>query len=155
MIAYKAWANEATFGSVIKLPQAEVTKPRKTNFGNILHTLNHIYVVDDIFRHHLLAKKHDYTARNTQTSPSIDELWRKQQEMDNWYIDFAENTPEDELVETITFNFVDGDKGAMTREEILLHIVNHGSYHRGFVNDMFYQIPVIPPGNDFTVFLQK
>jgi uncharacterized damage-inducible protein DinB len=42
----------------------------------------------------------------------------------------------------------------MTRGEMLLHIVNHTSYHRGFVADMFYQVPVRPPVTDLTVFLR-
>ncbi len=29
-------------------------------FGNMVHTLNHVYVVDDIFRHHLQRKKHGH-----------------------------------------------------------------------------------------------
>jgi uncharacterized damage-inducible protein DinB len=42
----------------------------------------------------------------------------------------------------------------MTRGEILLHIVNHTSYHRGFVGDMMYQIPVRAPTTDLPVFLR-
>jgi uncharacterized damage-inducible protein DinB len=36
---------------------------------------------------------------------------------------------------------VGGGDGAMTRGQILLHLVNHTSYHRGFVADLFYQLP--------------
>ena len=42
----------------------------------------------------------------------------------------------------------------MTRAEILLHVVNHGTYHRGLVSDMMYQIPITPLTNDLTVFLR-
>jgi uncharacterized damage-inducible protein DinB len=42
----------------------------------------------------------------------------------------------------------------MTRLEILLHLANHATYHRGFISDMLYQIPVIGDANDFTVFLR-
>ena len=42
----------------------------------------------------------------------------------------------------------------MTREQIVLHVVNHGSYHRGFVSDMMYQVPFVPPANDLPVFLR-
>src|SRR2546429_6681738 len=37
---------------------------------------------------------------------------------------------------------------------IVLHVVNHGSYHRGFVSDMMYQVPFVPPANDLPVFLR-
>src|SRR5258708_32381229 len=44
----------------------------------------------------------------------------------------------------------------MTRAEILLHIVNHTSYHRGFVADLFYQVPgARPPTTDLPVYLRE
>ena len=41
----------------------------------------------------------------------------------------------------------------MRRSEIILHVINHTSYHHGFVADMFYQIPARPPLTDLPVFL--
>ncbi|MFZ2999594.1 MAG: hypothetical protein WA071_04645 [Undibacterium umbellatum] len=44
--------------------------PRLTRFGNMLRTLNQVYVIDDIFRAHLLAQSHDFQDRITATTPS-------------------------------------------------------------------------------------
>ena len=57
--------------------------------------------------------------------------------------------------EFVHFTLIGGTKGSMTRGEILYHVVNHTTYHRGFVADMFYQIPVKPPTTDLPVFLQN
>jgi uncharacterized damage-inducible protein DinB len=35
-----------------------------------------------------------------------------------------------------------------------LHVVNHSTYHRGFVADHFNQIPSRPPTTDLPVFLR-
>jgi uncharacterized damage-inducible protein DinB len=59
-----------------------------------------------------------------------------------------------ELLDIVNFRFVDGGTGAMSRSEIILHIVNHGTYHRGLVSDMMYQVPAVPPTNDLTVYLR-
>ena len=59
------------------------------------------------------------------------------------------------LGENVPFTLIGGNKGVMTRAEILLHIVNHTSYHRGFVADMFYQVPARPPLTDLPVFLRE
>lgn len=151
---YKAWANEITFKTALALPEEEIIKERQTNFKTIVHTLNHVYVVDDIFRAHLTGQKHGYTARNTETSPTVSKLWEATSIMDSWYIELADQLTEDELSEVIEFEFVGGGKGAMSRTEILLHVVNHATYHSGFVSDMFYQIPVKPGTNDLPVFLR-
>lgn len=152
---YKAWANDITFKGVMALAPEEIIKVRKTNFKTILSTLNHVYVVDDIFKAHLQGTKHPYTARNTETSPPLDELWQKTKVMDQWYMELAEKLSPEEWDEIITFEFVGGGDGAMSRAEIILHLVNHGTYHRGFVSDMMYQIPVGPTANDLTVFLRE
>jgi uncharacterized damage-inducible protein DinB len=155
LTGYRAWANKLTFNSLLSLPNEEIYKERATRFGNIVHTLNHVYVIDDIFKAHLLNKPHSYTARNTESSPLLEELWGKQKLIDQWYIEYAKSLSEKQLAELIEFNFVDGGKGEMTREEMILHSVNHATYHRGFVGDMMYQIPVTPPANDYTVFLRE
>lgn len=55
--------------------------------------------------------------------------------------------------ETVAFRLVCGDAGTMTRAEILMHIVNHATYHRGWVSDLFFQVPAKPPTTDWNVFL--
>ena len=154
LTGYKAWANEIVFSSVKSLPSGEETKERKTRFKNMVHTLNHIYVIDRIFQAHLENKSHLYTARNTQTHPPLEELWQSVKLVDQWYVDYAHQITEKELLEIVNFQFVDGGKGSMSRLEIILHVVNHATYHRGFVSDMMYQIPVEPPANDLTVYLR-
>ena len=62
---YNAWANERIFAAFAALPEGEATKPRRSVFKNIAHTLNHSYVIDRIFQAHLQGRSHGYTARNT------------------------------------------------------------------------------------------
>ena len=154
LLRYKQWADDITFRAVMALPEGEALKPRQTVFGNIVHTLNHVFVVDDIFRAHLESRPHSYTARNTQTPPPLEALWRDVQAMDAWLIAYADALTPAQATELVRFEFVGGGVGEMTREEILLHLVNHATYHRGFVADMMMQIPAKGPANDLTVFLR-
>ena len=153
---YNAWANRLIFDAVAALPAGEAEKPRPTLFRNMVHTLNHNYVIDRIFQAHLEGRSHPYTARNTPDHPPLAELWRAQQEIDGWYLDWANGISEAALDEVVQFEFVGGGEGAMTRAQILLHVVNHTSYHRGFVADLFFQLPnpVRPPTTDLTVYLR-
>ena len=154
LLRYKAWANDIAFSSLVNLPDREFYKERKTNFKNIVSTLNHVYVVDDIFKAHLNGEHHGYTSRNTDKCPKLNELWSKQVKMDSWYLDYIAGSSEDQLEKIINFEYVGGGQGDMSVNEIILHIVNHGSYHRGFVSDMMYQIPSVPSANDLTVYLR-
>jgi uncharacterized damage-inducible protein DinB len=151
---YNAWANEVIFKAVAALPEGEAVKPRPSIFKNMVHTLNHNYVIDRIFQAHLTGERHSYTARNTADHPPLDELWRAQQDIDRWYIDWIDAASEASLDEKIRFEYVGGGEGVLSRREILQHLVVHTSYHRGFVGQMMFDIPVRPPTTDLTVYLR-
>jgi uncharacterized damage-inducible protein DinB len=151
---YNAWANRLIFDAVAGLPAGEATKPRQGLFRNMVHMLNHNYVIDRIFQAHLEGREHGYSARNTPEHPPLDELWRAQQEIDAWYVAWSDALTDAALAETVRFTFVGGGEGALTRGEILLHVVNHTSYHRGFVAHMIYEVPARPPTTDLPVFLR-
>ncbi len=151
---YNAWANEVIFKAVAALPEGEAVKPRQSVFRNMVHTLNHNYVIDRIFQAHLEGRRHGYTARNTPDHPPLAELWRAQQAIDRWYVDWSDAISEAALEEKVSFTYVGGGEGVMTRGEILQHLVIHTGYHRGFVAQMMYDIPVRPPVTDLTVYLR-
>ncbi len=52
------------------------------------------------------------------------------------------------------FRFIGGGESTMTRAAILLHVVNHGSYQRGWIAEMFFKVPRTPPMTDPPVFLR-
>jgi uncharacterized damage-inducible protein DinB len=152
---YNAWSNKLMFDAVAALPLGEAVKERKSLFKNMVHTLNHNYVIDAIWQAHLEGRAHGYAARNTVDYPPLAELKEKQQAMDQWYIQWADALTDAALDEKVHFTLIGGNAGAMTRFEILQHVVNHTSYHRGFVCDMFFDVPARPPTMDLPVFLRE
>src|SRR5688572_7798388 len=86
---YNAWANRLTFDAVAALPAAEATKERPSLFRNMVHTLNHNYVIDRIWQAHLEGREHGYDARNTKDHPPLAELWQAQQAVDRWFLEWA------------------------------------------------------------------
>lgn len=154
MLAYKRWANRVVYGSLEGLAAEELIKPRPTAFGNILGTLHHVFIVDDIFRHHLMGRAHGYVSRGSDTPPALPALRAAVTEMDDWYVETAAGWTEAEMDEAVRFTYVGGGAGVMTRAEMALHVVNHATYHRGFVGDMLRQVPFAWPANDLSVFLR-
>ena len=138
---YNAWTNELLLDSVDQLPTGEAAKPRTTLFGSVVHTLNHNFVIEDIFRAHLMGQEHGYTARNTSSPPALSSLRSAQRELDDWLIRWADAARFDELFERRRFTFV-GDReprGEMTAFEMFVHIVNHTTYHRGWAVQMMME----------------
>lgn len=152
---YNAWADKLMFEAVAGLPEGEATKERQSLFRNMVHTLNHNYVIDRIWQAHLEGRDHGFAARNTKEHPPLAALWKLQQEVDDWYVRWSDALTDAGLEEPVNFTLIGGNRGVMTRGEILLHIVNHTSYHRGFVADLFFQVPARPPTTDLPVYLRE
>ena len=152
---YNAWANKTIFEATAALPAGEADKERPTIFRNMTNTLNHIYVVDLIWRAHMEQRPHGVTALSTVLVPDLNELWLAQQAIDSWFITWGDALSEAAANEMVHFTLIGGKQGKMRRNEIILHVVNHTSYHRGFVADMFCQIPARPPLTDLPVFLSS
>ena len=152
---YTAWSNKLIFDAAAALPEGEAIKERVSLFKNIVHTLNHNYVIDRIWQGHLEGREHGYAARNTKDHPPLTELWRLQQGVDKWYIDWSDGLTDAALIENVNFTLIGGNQGVMTRGEILLHVVTHTNYHRGFVADLFFQVPARPPTMDLPVYLRE
>jgi len=54
----------------------------------------------------------------------------------------------------VHFTFIGGGDGVLSREDILLHVVNHATYHRGHITAMLNQMGVQPQATDLSVFLR-
>jgi len=43
----------------------------------------------------------------------------------------------------------------MNAGAILMHVINHNNYHRGWVVQMYFEIPQMPPMTDLPVYLRE
>jgi len=149
LFSYKAWANEELFAQLEKLDPVTHEAERHA----AIRLLNHIYVVDRIFAAHLSGTAHAYTATNTPETPTLPELRDAVARSDRWYVAYVADLPPERLSESLSFTFTDGAAGRMSREEMLAHVVTHGSYHRGAVGRIMSQASVPPPRDIYTVYL--
>ena len=151
---YAAWANSLLYVTLGEQPELELTKPRQIVFGNLIRTLNHVHTIDLVWQAHLEGRAHGFTSRTPDVQVSFADLRVAQATLDSWYIRYAEEMSDRAGEEVVNFTFIGGGEGSMTRGDILLHVVNHTTYHRGYIADYFYQIPSRPPTTDLPVFLR-
>ncbi len=151
---YKAWADNLFLSVVSELPASVLSAPRPIFFGSLIRTLNHSLAMDYVWQSHLLGKPHGLTTRNPEHCPEMEELAAAQRDMDNWYVAYADSISDQELSEIVEFEFIGGGHGAMSRRDIVLHVVNHTTYHRGHAADILYHLNIFPPTTDLPVFLR-
>lgn len=124
-------------------------------FKTAVRTVNHLHVVDQIFRAHLQGVPHGFPATNTAHTPSLSELSKSIGEVDAWYESYVDGLAEARMPEEVAFTFTDGDAGRMTRQEILMHVLAHGGYHRGAVGQVLRGAEMAPPRELYTRFLHS
>ena len=152
---YSAWANDRLYETLANLPGHELLKPHPIVFGSILRTLNHVYVMDLVWQAHLRGTRHNFATRNPKEHPPFAELRVAQNQLDRWYIEYSDDVQESSYGEIVNFTFIGGGSSSMSRGEILLHVINHTTYHRGHIGCMIYQLAAEPPTTDLPVFLRE
>jgi uncharacterized damage-inducible protein DinB len=152
---YAAWANDRLYEALADLPEHALTKPHPIVFGSILRTLHHVYAMDLVWRAHLQGIPHAFTTRTPEECPPFAELRAAQKDIDGWYVRYSDDMQDGSCDAIVNFSFIGGGKGSMSRSEIVLHVVNHTTYHRGHIGTMIYQVPAEPPTTDLPVFLRE
>ena len=117
---YKAWANERLYATLAGISDTDLAAPSPIFAGSILRTLNHVYLMDVVWKSHLLGVPHGLTTRNPEATSPLLELRGAQREIDAWYIDYAAAMTPDTCDEVVHFTFIGGGEGTMRREDILL-----------------------------------
>ncbi len=151
---YTQWANKILYAALQQVPVALLYEARLGRPSGIVGTLGHAYVVDLIWWSHLIGTSHGFKSRNLDEPMSLEALTAAQIRADEWYVSYADAQTSSTLDEIVNFKFIDGSAGALSRGDILLHVVNHKTYHRGYIADMLYESGSRPPTIDLPVFLR-
>lgn len=149
LYGYQAWANNDLFDKLTLLD------PQAAEFRTALRLVSHHHVVAEIFAAHLSGTRHHHLSDNTVETPTLDALRASVAATDRWYQDYVLDVAPAQLDEAIAFTFTDGDKGNMTRHEMLLHVALHSAIHRGEVSRILSQLSITPPWDTLAVYLHQ
>lgn len=152
LIDYNAWANAETYRLVAEMPAEEVTKKRKTPLQSIFVSLSHMLNVDRIWLAHMKGEKHGIEGLREVYYDSLEDLWEARQAMDRTLQGYVDSISEDSLEDIVDYELIGGNKGSMSRAMCLTHVATHGSYHRGWISDMFGQAERQQPSTDLPVY---
>lgn len=117
--------------------------------------LDHIQVVDEIFRHNLEGQAHGHRAPRSAELPSLEALADRARATADWYADYADALRPEKVDEAIAFSFSSGQSARMTRGEMLLHVATHAAGHRGQVALLLQKNGIQPFPDRITDFLMS
>ncbi|MBT0723381.1 diguanylate cyclase [Rosenbergiella sp. S61] len=148
LLSFKRWADQQTLAAIATIDDRQYAEQKKI----MIRLMNHIYVVDAIFKGNLQGIDHGYQALNTVDTPTITDLSQAMDHCSEWYLSYVDqwSTP----THPILFTFVDGGQGSMSAVEMVEHILHHSSYHRGAVGWLISQAGGVAPKDVLSVFLR-
>jgi uncharacterized damage-inducible protein DinB len=151
LFKYQAWANDE-FLEKMKGFDSQLHNERRYI---AMRLMNHTCTVSQIFAAHLSGTKHNFSSDNPAEIPSLEDLRVAVTAADRWFLEYLKNVTPEQLAESVPFVFTDGDKGYMSREEMLTHVVTHNGYHRGEIGRMMKELGLPIPWDTFAVHLHQ
>ncbi len=154
LFEYDEWATVKVLQVVAGVPAEEYRKDLKSSHGGIHGTLVHTYGADEIW----LAR---WTGQRPVSLPSaadISSLGALQEKWSDYrrrVEKFLDSLDEPELNSLLTYRDLKGNEYTQTLFRLMLHKVNHSTFHRGQVVAMLRQVGVKPPTTDLSAFFRE
>ena len=154
LFAYNRWANARMLGSVAGLPAEDYTRPVGGSFSTLLDTLAHLYGADWVWLERFGGRspRELPAIRQASTPEALREKW---QEVEEGWAALAEGLETGRLRETLSYQSFKGDDFTRPVGEILAHVVNHSTYHRGQVATLMRQLGKTPASTEYLMMLDE
>ena len=146
---YKRWADDRTLCALEAIDSNKF--PELYAFA--LQQINHMVIVEELFRSRLCKTSPPHTSTNTDIVPGFEELKSRLSESADWFESYISRSYDGE--EQIKFVFADGKRGTLSVNEILFHIVNHSSYHRGNIAHALDLASVPHPIDGYGIYIHE
>lgn len=153
MALYHRWAYERLYEQLAALDDARYHADCGLFFKSVHGTLDHLLLVDRLWRGRMCGKPHAVTSLDEPQEPDRARLEAAiLAECDEW-IDFVRSVPEQRYAMDLTFHRVNGEAMTMPFAELLMHVFNHGTHHRGQVTAAMTGFGLAAPVMDLAYFL--
>lgn len=151
-LEFHAWATQKTLDSVQGLSEEQLRRNLGNSHGGIWGALEHTYQADTIWLKRLqgvpTAKLDEVSAADL---PALRTQWADTQ---GRLIAWAGTLSDSDWGGVIDYRFMSGAPGRTPIFDNVLHVVNHGTYHRGQVVTMLRQLGAEPVATDFVHYVR-
>lgn len=151
LIAYTIWADRTVLAELGNVRPEDLTRETGTSFHSMLGTMAHILGSEQLWLSRFLGiplghvpSIDDYPTL-AALAVSYEDFW-PQLEF------FLASLAEEQLDQDFTWTNLAGETHTAPFRQVLLHFVNHATYHRGQVVSLLRQLGYIPPHTDLVYF---
>ncbi len=155
LAAYNTWATNRIAEAILALPEEKQTAPLPSSYESLQRTLLHMWDAESIWWQRM--KLHERFVRPSDnfkgtTRDVVNGLLSQSRLWESWI------NPASDFSLDHVFEYRDNkrDQVKMPVFQMLLHVFNHGTYHRGQLVNMLRQLGVEKiPGTDFVIWARN
>ena len=143
LLDYHYWARDRLLDALEPLTPEQFNRDLGSSFRSIRETVVHTYAAE--WAWHSRWQGQSPTALVTSEAfPDVAAVRRAWAEHEQKMRAFLEGLGEEGLTRAFEYKLLSGDPGSSQFWQMLQHVVNHASYHRGQVTTMLRQLNVKP-----------
>lgn len=152
--AYNIWATRLLVDTINKLSDAEKTTEIASSFPSLYTTLQHMWLAEEVWWQRLKLVE-NIVLQSEKFAGSFDELAANHAKQSKQFLDWISAATENQLLHV--FGYVrKKEQVKMPIYQMLQHVFNHATYHRGQLVTMLRQLGVDKiPSTDFSTFCMK
>jgi uncharacterized damage-inducible protein DinB len=147
---YTGWASRKLMDAAKALNPDDLNRTVGVSHGSIVGTLSHVHFADRIWYSRVVDPnepviKEATLAELEQHWPAIQQKWEA----------WAESLQDGDMERMVSFKMTDGTARQSPLSQVLLHVVNHGTLHRGQAVGMIRQLGIKPPTTDLMAYYRE
>ena len=147
LAGFNAWANHRLHRVCAALTATQVSEDRGAFFKSILGTLNHILLVDILYRERIEGTDTAFKSLDETLHDNLPDLSTQQSEEDKRWLSLTADIDAASMDEKIGFwTLMDKpDRWEVPKHIYFTNLCQHQAHHRGHVHNMVSQSGIEPP----------
>ncbi len=144
LVEYHYWARDRLLEAVDHLTPDQFTRDLGSSFRSVRDTLAHLYSAESAWcsRWNGVSPSGHVAADSIPDAATLRTKWQR---LEGDVRAVLERVGADGIDRVIEYKMFNGDARASVLWQMVQHVVNHGSYHRGQVTTMIRQLGGTPP----------
>jgi uncharacterized damage-inducible protein DinB len=154
MFAYNYWARDRQLAVCGSLTGEQLAQPLGGSFGTLRDTLKHMLGAESAWLQRFLGSSPRSLPWLKETL-SLEAIVSRWKEVEGGMLSFVAGLDSQRLAQPLTYQNFKGETWSYPLREVLLHLANHGTYHRGQVTMALRLLGADAPAVDFLVYVDE
>ena len=154
LFAFNAWANHRVLTAVEALTAGQFTKPLGSSFGSVRDTLAHVCGVEWVWLERMEGRS-PASIPKPEEYPDVATLRARWAAIEKHWLEYVSRLDQAELDEEVDYKTLSFGAARDPRWQMMQHVVNHGTYHRGQTITMLRQLGAQGTSTDLISFYRE